>query len=213
MKRIISPSLLSADFSRLESEIRTVETAGAKRLHLDVMDGNFVPNLTFGPIVINGIRKMTDCHLECHLMINNPDKYIADYADAGADTIIIHQEASTNLITDLNNIKKLNCAAGVCINPDTPIHKIESVIEIVDYILVMSVFPGFGGQEFISSTLQKMKDLVERKNPQTVIAVDGGVNHKTINSVFDTGIDIVIVGSGLFSAQNIPQRFKELSFG
>jgi len=205
--------LLSADFSRLESDIRTVESAGAERLHLDVMDGNFVPNLTFGPIVINGIRKLTDCHLECHLMINNPDKYIADYADAGADTIIIHQEASANLMTDLNNIKKLNCAAGVCINPDTPIHKIESVLEIADYILVMSVFPGFGGQEFISSTLQKMRDLVERKNPQTVIAVDGGVNNNTINSVFDTGIDIVIVGSGLFSAPNIPQRFKELSIG
>lgn len=213
MKRIISPSLLSADFSRLESDIRTVESAGAERLHLDVMDGNFVPNLTFGPIIIKGIRKLTDCHLECHLMINNPDKYISEYADAGADTIIIHQEASGNLLADLTKIKKLECDAGVCLNPDTPIQKIEAVLDIVDYVLIMSVFPGFGGQEFISTTLQKMRELVEKKYPHTVIAVDGGVNQKTIDMVYDTGIDIVIVGSGLFAAPNIPQRFKELSIG
>ena len=210
-KRIISPSILSANFTRLKMDIDIVENLGVERLHLDVMDGHFVPNLTFGPFIIKQIKKITKLHLETHLMISNPEKYIKHYAEAGSDTIIIHHEASNDIASDLNTIKNLDKKSGIAINPDTPPELIESYIDYLDYILVMSVFPGFGGQSFIKETLEKMKFLVEiTKNKDILIGVDGGVNLTTINDVYDTGIDITIVGSALYGASNIEQRYNDL---
>ena len=209
--RIISPSLLSADFRNIAKNISEVEAAGANRLHLDIMDGHFVPALTFGPLIIKAIRKCTKCHLETHLMIQEPCKTIDQYINAGSDTIIIHLEASSNPQEELSYIQKNNVCAGIAINPDTNEQHLEPLIEFLDYILIMSVYPGKGGQNFITSTLDKMKNMVEMRESRNItIAVDGGVNLETISKVYETGIDITIVGSGLFKAENIPQRYKDL---
>ena len=210
-KRSISPSLLSADFGRLSEEIAVVESAGASRLHLDVMDGQFVPNITFGPFIVDTIRSVSESHLDAHLMITEPHRYLEDFAKAGADTIIIHQEASENLRRDLETIRGLGAEPGVAINPDTPFDKLVPFIGSFDYLLIMSVFPGFGGQSFIEGTLQTMSDAVEASNAsEFLVAVDGGVNLETVGKVFDTGIDMAIVGSGLFGADDIPARMRAL---
>ena len=209
--RIISPSILSANFTRLRKDITIVEKLGVERLHLDVMDGHFVPNLTFGPFIIKDIRKITDLHLETHLMISNPEEYIKHYAEAGSDTIIIHYEASKNIIKDLELIKSYKKLAGIAINPDTSHELIKPYIEYLDYILIMSVFPGFGGQSFIKETLEKMELLVKMtKDKDILIGVDGGVNLKTIDEVYNTGIDITIVGSALYGSNNIEQQYNDL---
>ena len=211
MKKNISPSLLSANFINLKEDIKIAEDLGVERLHLDVMDGHFVPNLTFGPFIINQIREATNLHLETHLMIENPHQYIEDYANAGSDTIVIHHESSKNVKSDLKTIKSLNKKAGIALNPDTPSNSILPYINYIDYILVMSVYPGFGGQSFIATTLDKMKHLVDiTKHLDIMIAVDGGVNLKTINDIYKTGIDVTVVGSALYGAENITQRYKEL---
>ena len=209
--RIISPSLLSANFKNIEHDIFRVENAGANRLHLDVMDGHFVPNLTFGPMIIKSIRKTTECHLETHLMIEKPHESLEQYIQAGSDTIIFHLEASNNPEKDLIYIRKNNVLAGIAINPDTDEHLLSSFLDYLDYILVMSVFPGKGGQNFISKTLNKMKNIVSMRGDRNIIiAADGGINLSTISTVFSTKIDIAIVGSGLFKAQNINKRYQEL---
>ena len=209
--KIISPSLLSADFRHIEKNIKEVEAAGARRLHLDVMDGHFVPALTFGPLIIQAIRKCTQCHLETHLMIQDPHKSIDQYINAGSDTIIIHLEASKNPLDELLYIRNNNVYAGIAINPDTDEKLLKPLIEYLDYILIMSVFPGRGGQDFISSTLDKMKNIVHmRENRNITISVDGGINLETISKVYETGIDVTIVGSDLFRSKNVFQRFKDL---
>ena len=209
--RIISPSLLSADFSKLKEQIQLVEKLGIDRLHIDVMDGHFVPNFTFGPFILEAIRKLTNCHLETHLMMNRPDKYIADFVDAGADTLIIHSESSVDIAKDLLKIKSLGINCGLAIKPKTHVSVLTKYVEILDYILIMSVEPGFGGQSLMSSTLNKMKAAVKIKGEKNImIGVDGGVNINTINSVYKTGIDIAIVGSGLYKAKNIKSRYDEL---
>ena len=209
--RIISPSLLSADFRNIENDICKVEAAGARRLHLDVMDGHFVPNLTFGPMIIKSMRKTTECHLETHLMIESPHKYLDQYIDAGCDTIILHLEASINPEKDLNYIRDNNACSGIAINPDTDEKLLYPLLDYLDYILVMSVFPGRGGQKFIPETLIKMENIVSmREDRKIIIGVDGGINMNTIAKVFATNIDIAIVGSGLFKSQNIIQRYKDL---
>tara|TARA_Y100000994_G_scaffold238530_1_gene231171 strand:- start:1209 stop:1856 length:648 start_codon:yes stop_codon:yes gene_type:complete len=209
--RIISPSLLSADFSKLKEQIDVVVDAGATRLHLDVMDGHFVPNFTFGPFIVKAIRKLTDAHLETHLMISNPEKYLQDFIDAGSDTLIFHYEASNNINRDIDTIKSNNILAGIAINPDTDVSSIKPFLCDLDYILIMSVNPGFGGQGFIDSTLEKMKELSALSLKYNfIIGVDGGVNLNTIDKVYETGIDVTIVGSGLYKADNINKRFDEL---
>tara|TARA_B110000438_G_C15625952_1_gene568738 strand:+ start:197 stop:838 length:642 start_codon:yes stop_codon:yes gene_type:complete len=209
--KIISPSLLAADFANISNDIKVVEKAGVDRLHLDIMDGNFVPALTFGPFIIKAIRNITNCHLETHLMIQNSHKVLDDYIQAGSDTIIIHIESSTDPLEELKYIKKNNVIAGIAINPDTEEKLLLPLLDYIDYILIMSVFPGKGGQAFLKYTLGKMSNIVlMTKNLDITIAVDGGVNLETIASVFNTGIDIVIVGSGLFNAKNVLKRYKDL---
>ena len=211
MIKNISPSLLSANFINLKEDIDIVKKLGVSRLHLDVMDGHFVPNLTFGPFIIKQIRKMTNLHLETHLMIENPHLYIEEYAKAGSDTIIIHHEASSDIKSDLRKIKDLNKKAGIAINPDTSYDQILPYIDLLDYVLIMSVYPGFGGQSFINSTLNKMTKIVEAsKDLGITIGVDGGVNLKTINEVYNTGIDVTVVGSALYGASDIKQRYEDL---
>ena len=210
-KRIISPSLLSANFTKLKEDIKIVEDAGVDRLHLDVMDGHFVPNLTFGPFIIKDIRKITTSHLETHLMITDPHKYFDNYIDAGSDTLIFHYEASSDIERDLKHIQGRGVKAGIAINPDTDYKEILKYKNNLDYILIMSVFPGFGGQSFIESTLNTMRFLKDNTSDSNIlIGVDGGVNIKTIDRVYDTGIDITIVGSGLYGADNINERYKQL---
>ena len=209
--RIISPSLLSADFSKISDEIRDVEIAGADRIHLDVMDGHFVSALTFGPMIIKAIRKCTQCHLETHLMIQEPHKTIDQYIIAGSDTIIIHLEATSNPEEELAYIRSNNVFAGIAINPDTDENKLLPLLDHLDYILIMSVFPGRGGQLFIPKILMKMENIVKmREDRNIVIGVDGGVNLDTISQVYKTGIDVTIVGSGLFKSDDIIQRFQDL---
>jgi len=211
-KRIISPSLLSANFTRLKEDISIVEDCGVNRLHLDVMDGHFVPNLTFGPFIISHINKITNSHLETHLMITNPHKYLKDYIDAGSNTLIFHYEASTNIKRDLSFIRDNNVLAGIAINPDTDPSNLLKYFDYLDYILIMSVFPGFGGQSFIEDTLETMIYLNKKRNKKDIlIGVDGGVNLKTIDKVYNTGIDVTIVGSGLYGADNIQERYKQLT--
>jgi len=209
--RNISPSLLSADFTQLSQQVYDVVNAGANRLHLDVMDGHFVPNITFGPFIIKQIRKITNAHLETHLMITEPHRYLEKFIEAGSDTVIIHQEASTDIERDLKYIRSKGIMAGIALNPDTSEKTILPILDQIDYILVMSVFPGFGGQSFIEHTLGKMKKLVTACNGKDIIiGVDGGVNLETISKVYKTGIDVTIVGSGLYKADNIEHRFQEL---
>ena len=207
----ISPSVLSANFTNLVDDIRIVEELGVSRLHLDVMDGHFVPNLTFGSFIIKQIRSITKLHLETHLMIENPHLYIEKYAEVGSDTIIVHEEASKDLESDLKLIRSSNVKSGVAINPDTDIKKIDKYLKYIDYILIMSVFPGFGGQKFIDDTLEKMSYAVSLKNKyDIVVGVDGGVNLDTIKRVYETGIDVSIIGSALYGAEDISKRYKEL---
>lgn len=209
--RIISPSLLSADFTRLGEQIRLVEDAGATRLHLDVMDGHFVPNITFGPLIVEAVRRLATIHLDTHLMIEKPHRYLKQFVEAGSDTVIVHAEASEDLHRDLVAIRELGAAAGVAINPDTGFETLRPYLADFDYLLIMSVFPGFGGQAFIEGTLENMRQAVAaRKDHGYLIAVDGGVNTGTIERVFATGIDIAVVGSSLLKAPDIPQRFREL---
>jgi len=215
MSRIISPSLLSADFSILKEQIDIVAEAGAKRLHIDCMDGHFVPNFTFGPFIVKAIRKLTDLHLETHLMIDNPSNYFDDFIDAGSDTLIFHYEASSDIMRDLEKIKNRGVKCGLAIKPETSHEVLEEYLDILDYILIMSVSPGFGGQGFIEETLFKMKSVDEmcvnnHCRDKIVIGVDGGVNLTTINKVYDTGVDVTVVGSGLYKAENIIERFSEL---
>ncbi|MBC8196796.1 MAG: ribulose-phosphate 3-epimerase [Candidatus Marinimicrobia bacterium] len=210
--RIISPSIIAGDFSKLDREIKEIEDLGITRLHLDVMDGNFVPNLTFGPLVVEGIRKLTSMHLECHLMINNTKQFINEYISAGGDTIIVHKENNSDIDDNINEINRQGVKSGIAFNPDTPINSILPFVKKIDLVLIMSVYPGFCGQSFIKSTLQSMSEFVNQKkiNPKLHVAVDGGVNINTIKKVFDTGVDISIVGSGLLGASDRKTRYKEL---
>ena len=206
MKKIqISPSILSADFNQLGNEIKRLEEAGADMIHVDVMDGHFVPNLTMGPPVIKALRKYTKLPFDVHLMISPVHKYIKDYADAGADIITIHPETTDNLEDSIQYIKKLNKKIGISLNPETQIEVVKNFLEKIDLVLIMSVHPGFGGQKFIPKVLDKIKELKKIKDQQNLnfdIEVDGGINFDNNKLVIKAGANILVSGTTIFKNNN-----------
>ena len=206
MKKIqISPSILSADFSKLGDDIKRLEDSGADMIHVDVMDGHFVPNLTIGPPVIKSLRKYTKLPFDVHLMIDPVNKYIKDYSDAGADIITFHPEATNNLLETINSIKSLNKKVGISLNPNTEVKVIKEHLDKIYLVLIMSVYPGFGGQKFISDVIKKVEDLDKiRKNNNLnfKIEIDGGINFETSRIAIDAGVDILVSGTTVFKENN-----------
>lgn len=210
---IVAPSILSADFSKLGQEIIDIDKAGADWIHIDVMDGNFVPNITIGPIVVESIRKYTDKPFDVHLMIVNPEKYVDQFADAGADIITIHYEASIHLHRLIHQIKDKGKKAGVSINPSTPVSFLEEILPYLDLVLIMSVNPGFGGQKFIESSLmkvKKLKQMVDEYELNTIIEVDGGVSDKNIKQLKDAGCNAVVAGNYVFKSSDYKKAITSL---
>jgi len=209
----ILPSILAADFARLGEQIGLVERAGCTMLHLDVMDGHFVPNLTIGPPVVESLRKLTRMTFDVHLMIEDPDRYAPVFIAAGADQVLVHQEVAKHLDRTLHMIQNHGAKAGVAINPATPVAMLDEVLDIVDYVLVMSVNPGFGGQQFIPHALDKVKQLARRRKDrglQFKIEIDGGVSMENIASVVNAGVDWVVAGSSIFHSVNPAAAFEEM---
>jgi ribulose-phosphate 3-epimerase len=199
--KLLAPSVLSADFSRLGEEIRAVEAAGADWVHFDVMDGRFVPNLTMGPLVVQAARRVTGLPLDVHLMIDNPDAFIQPFADAGADCLSLHQEASRHLNRSVQAVRKAGLRAGVALSPSTPLLSLEWVLDYVDYVLLLSVNPGFGNQSFIPNVLDKarqLRELIDRKNYPVLIQADGGINPDTIEAFSQAGVNVFVAGSAVF---------------
>ncbi len=212
-KVLVAPSLLSADFGRLAEEVKAVEAAGADWLHVDVMDGRFVPNLTIGPLVVQAVKKAATVPLDVHLMIVEPEKYVADFAKAGADWLSVHAEACPHLHRTLQQIRGLGAKAGVVLNPSTPLAMVEEVLGDVDLVLLMSVNPGFGGQSFIPSVVDKVKRLramLDAKGLSAHIEVDGGVNAQTAKQVVAAGADVLVAGSYVFGAKDYGGAIRAL---
>jgi ribulose-phosphate 3-epimerase len=209
----IVPSILSADFAHLAEEIASVERGGASMLHLDVMDGHFVPNLTIGPLVVESVRKVTRLHLDVHLMIENPDRYAVNFVRAGANSVSVHYEACRHLDATLGLIRKEGAMAGVVLNPATPVAVLEEVLEVADYVLLMSVNPGFGGQKLIPYVLRKVRKLVtmrsERKLPLP-IEIDGGVDKNNLAEVVRAGCDWIVTGSAVFHSPDAGATVREM---
>jgi ribulose-phosphate 3-epimerase len=209
----IAPSILSADFRRLGEQIVEVEQAGASYIHVDVMDGHFTPNLTVGPFIVEWVRKATKLPIDAHLMIENPDNFIGAFARAGANMISVHPEATYHLDRTLNHIRQAGCQAGVVLNPATPLAMIEEVVAEIDYVLLMSVNPGFGGQKFIPSSLDKLRrlrNLIRMKSSPARIEIDGGVGLNNVAEVVAAGAEILVAGSAVFGAENPAEALKEL---
>lgn len=212
MKKI-APSILSADFSRLGEEVQAVERAGADLIHIDVMDGHFVPNITIGPLVVQAVRKVTALPLDVHLMISNPNQYIEDFARAGSDIITVHVETDAHLNRTINLIKKQGLKAGVVLNPATPLSALDYVLEEVDMVLLMSVNPGFGGQFFIPNVAHKitrLREIIDVHNLPVEIEVDGGINFDTARMVARAGADIFVAGSAIFGSDDYAKTIQAL---
>ena len=202
----LAPSILSADFARLLEDVKKVENAGCQYLHIDVMDGHFVPNITLGPAIIKSLRKDVNMVFDAHLMIENPDQYIKEFVDAGCDLIVVHQEACKHLHRTIQNIKSYGIKAGVALNPATPIETIKYVLEEVDMVLIMTVNPGFGGQSFIESMIPKIKELkslIDKKGLKVDIQVDGGIKPDNVDKVVKAGANIIVAGSAIFNSDDI----------
>jgi ribulose-phosphate 3-epimerase len=211
--KLIAPSILSADFSRLGEEVKAVERVGADWIHVDVMDGHFVPNITIGPLVVEAVNRVTDLPLDVHLMIEDPDRYLKDFAGAGSTLMTVQVEACMHLHRTIQAIKALDVKAGVALNPATPLSTIEWILEDVDLILIMSVNPGYGGQKFIPQALQKisaLKPMIRAKNPNVVIEVDGGINQETIRSAAEAGADVFVAGSAIFGSSDYGKTMGRL---
>lgn len=210
---IVAASILSADFARLGEEINKAEEAGADRIHLDVMDGHFVPNITFGPGLVKSVRKVTRLPLDVHLMIYNPEMFIPRFVDAGADSVTVHFEASVHLHRNLQAIKNLGIKAGVSLNPHNPPSLIDEILEDMDLVLVMSVNPGFGGQTFIERSLDKIRALrtmISQRKCNCLIAVDGGINDSTGRQCVEAGVDILVAGHYIFSYPDYREAIRRL---
>ena len=208
----IAPSILSADFLRLGEEIKAAEAVGADILHIDIMDGHFVPNITIGPFIVEAIRKVTSLPLDVHLMIEEPDKYVKDFAQAGADYLTVHYEACVHLHRSVQQIKENGVKAGVSLNPATPVSSLDHILRDIDIALIMSVNPGFGGQEFIPEAKEKiktLKTLIREKGLSTSIEVDGGIKLRNAADVIDAGADILVMGSAFFHSNNYGEFIEE----
>jgi ribulose-phosphate 3-epimerase len=209
----IVPSILSADFARLAEEIERVERGGAKLLHLDVMDGHFVSNLTIGPAVVESVRKTTQLHLDCHLMIQHPERYAETFVHAGANSVSVHYEAATHLDGCLNAIKKAGAMAGVVLNPATPVAVLEDILEVADYVLLMSVNPGYGGQKLIPYVLEKVRKLDGMRREKKLalpIEIDGGVHKENLAKVVRAGCDWIVTGSAIFHSTDAEATVREM---
>lgn len=209
----IAPSILSADISKLGEDIQMLDKGGADWIHIDVMDGHFVPNITLGPAIVKSLRKDVNMIFDAHLMIENPDNYIKEFADAGCDIIVVHQEACTHLHRTIQNIKSHGVKAGVALNPATPIETIKYVLQDVDMVLLMSVNPGFGGQSYIPVVTQKIKELktlIDEMGLDIDIEVDGGVKPSNISEVVSAGANVIVAGSAIFNAGDIDEAVKSL---
>ena len=209
----LAPSILSADFARLLEDVKKVENAGCEYLHIDVMDGHFVPNITLGPGIVKSLRKDVDMVFDAHLMIENPDNYIKQFVDAGCDIIVVHQEACRHLHRTIQNIKSHGIKAGVALNPATPIDTIKYVLQDVDMVLLMSVNPGFGGQSYIPVVTEKIKELkalIDEMGLDIDIEVDGGVKPSNISEVVNAGANVIVAGSAIFNTDDIDEAVKSL---
>jgi len=212
MKKIC-PSILSADFSKLAEELKEVEIAGADIIHCDIMDGHFVPNITFGAEIVSKVNNITELPLDVHLMIDNSENYIESFVKAGADFISVHYENNIHLNRLISLIKSFNVKAGVVINPATPVNNLENIIEYSDFILLMSVNPGFGGQKFIPNTLRKideLNNLSKKYNPDCLIEIDGGVGLDNIKEISDKGVDMFVCGASIFKSKNKKETIGEM---
>ena len=210
---LIAPSILSADFARLADAVSQVEAAGADWIHVDVMDGHFVPNLTVGPPMVEALRKVTTLPLDVHLMMTNPDDFIQEFAEAGADFLTVHVEACPHLHRTLQSIKEHKVKAGVTLNPATSVSTLEEAVQDVDLVLVMSVSPGFGGQTFIDASLEKIvriRQLIHQTKSRALIEVDGGVNLKNAGAVIKAGADVLVAGSAIFHSENFTDTIRRL---
>lgn len=208
----LAPSILSADFARLGEQVELISKAGADYVHVDVMDGHFVPNISFGATVMKSLDKFNTAPYDVHLMIENPDNYIEDFVDSKTEYIVVHQEACRHLNRTLTHIKSCGVKPGVSINPATPVSTLENVLEYVDIVLIMSVNPGFGGQKFIPNCLDKVRQLAKmrkKRNLDFAIEIDGGITLDNVKEVIDAGVDIVVAGSSVFKAEDIGARVKE----
>ncbi|QIB26251.1 ribulose-phosphate 3-epimerase [Caloranaerobacter azorensis] len=208
----IAPSILSADFSRLGEDIKKAEKGGADLIHLDVMDGRFVPNITIGPPVLKNLRSVTKLPFDVHLMIEEPERYIKEFVDSGADIITVHQEATVHLHRTIQQIKSYGIKAGVALNPSTPLSTIEYIIEDIDMVLIMTVNPGFGGQKFINNIgmkIRKLRDLINEKNLNIDIEVDGGIKLENAENVVRCGANVLVAGSAVFNSSDVAETIRK----
>lgn len=211
--KLLAPSILSADLANLSQQIQLVEKAGADWIHCDIMDGHFVPNITFGPVLVEAARRSTDLPLDVHLMIKNPDKFLEDFRKAGADSISVHFEEVIHLNRTINKIKELGAKAGVVINPSTPVSMVKDIAEYIDLLLIMTVNPGFGGQTFISNSERRISEAVKLRDDlkaDFLIEVDGGVSKNTITKIKNAGCDVFVAGSSIFKAKDVSVATTEL---